>query len=407
MNIRSINAGFNIKHDKNDKIVHEASNLILKLKKAFKKSHPKVRTTRFCSQPLINVKNLKPREVNKLTISMDRLCQKENINWFCFPLGEVKDEKDYQFIKTLPAIMSNSKISFSNVIVSHANKLNFSAINECAKQVKKISRTDMSGFDNFRFCISSNVKPNGAFFPYSWHKGEDGFSLGLETIDLILRNISRNKDLSETRRRIINSLSGEFVSIDRIAREIERETGYKYYGLDLSLAPYPTEDHSIGKAIQRLGLDRFGANGTLFLTAYLTNVLKHLEEKLSVRTIGFTGVMYPVLEDRFLTSSNDMNILNMESLLLYSSVCGCGPDMIPLPGDISEKEISSIILDMSSLALMLNKPLIARLVPIPNKKSGELTNFDYHFFHNTKIMNARKMSLKRNILENNSKFEFL
>jgi uncharacterized protein (UPF0210 family) len=117
--------------------------------------------------------------------------------------------------------------------------------------------------------------------------------------------------------------------------------------------------------------------------------------------------MYPVLEDRFLTSSNDLNILNMESLLLYSSVCGCGPDMIPLPGDISEKEIFSIILDMSSLALMLNKPLIARLVPIPNKKSGELTNFDYHFFHNTKIMNARKMSIKRNILENNHEFEFL
>ena len=407
MNIRSINAGFNIKKDKNDKIIHEASNLILSLKRAFNEKHPKVRTTRFCSQPLIDVIDLNPKEVKKLTINIDGLCKKENINWFCFPIGQVKNDRDYQFIKTLPAIMSNSKISFSNVIVSHANKLNFSAINECARQVKKISRTDMSGFDNFRFCVSANVKPNGAFFPYSWHKGEDGFSLGLETIDLILRTISRNKDLSDTRRRIINALSGEFVSIDRIAKKIERETGYKYYGLDLSLAPYPTDNHSIGKVIQKLGLDRFGANGTLFLTAYLTNLLKHLEKKLSVRTIGFTGVMYPVLEDRFLTASNDMNILNMESLLLYSSVCGCGPDMIPLPGDVSEKEISSIILDMSSLALMLDKPLIARLVPIPNKKSGELTNFDYHFFHNTKIMNSRKMSLQKNIFKNNSEFEFL
>ena len=407
MNIRSINACFNIKNDKNDKIIHEASNLILSLKKAFKEKHPKVRTTRFCSQPLIDVKDLNPKEVKKLTMNIDELCKKENINWFCFPIGQVKNDRDYQFIKTLPAIMSNSKISFSNVIVSHANKLNFSAINECARQVKKISRTDMSGFDNFRFCVSANVKPNGAFFPYSWHKGEDGFSLGLETIDLILRTISSNKDLSDTRRRIINALSREFVSIDRIAKKIERETGYKYHGLDLSLAPYPTDNHSIGKVIQKLGLDRFGANGTLFLTAYLTNLLKHLEKKLSVRTIGFTGDMYPVLEDRFLTASNDMNILNMESLLLYSSVCGCGPDMIPLPGDVSEKEISSIILDMSSLALMLDKPLIARLVPIPNKKSGELTNFDYHFFHNTKIMNSRKMSLQKNILKNNSEFEFL
>jgi uncharacterized protein (UPF0210 family) len=117
--------------------------------------------------------------------------------------------------------------------------------------------------------------------------------------------------------------------------------------------------------------------------------------------------MYPVLEDRYLTESNDRGLLSMESMLLYSTVCGCGPDMIPLPGDVSEKEIASVILDMSTLALILDKPLIARLVPIPGKKAGEKTDFHYPFFKNTRIMGANGLSLTGKILRRNQDFEFL
>ncbi|MBS7623061.1 DUF711 family protein, partial [Candidatus Bathyarchaeota archaeon] len=99
-------------------------------------------------------------------------------------------------------------------------------------------------------------------------------------------------------------------------------------------------------------------------------------------------------------------LLSMESMLLYSTVCGCGPDMIPLPGDVSEKEIASIMLDMCSLALILDKPLIARLVPIPNRKGGQKTQFDYHFFQNSRIMKVRDLSLTGRTLLENINFEF-
>jgi len=96
----------------------------------------------------------------------------------------------------------------------------------------------------------------------------------------------------------------------------------------------------------------------------------------------------------------------MESLLLYSSVCGCGPDMIPLPQDISEEEITSIILDTTALAFMLNKPLITRLVPIPGKTSEDKTEFDYHFFYNTKLMGKKGLTAKK-LLKNNESFGFM
>lgn len=405
MNLRSINVGFNVEREHNETTIKKASKLISNVKRAFKVKYPYVRTTRFCSQPLIDVSGLQRSRVSSLIKEIDCLCRKERIDWFCAPVGECQNNREHQFIRTLPEIMRSSDISFSNVIVTHGKRISFEAVNECARMVKRISKIKENGFDNFRFCVSANVKPNGAFFPYSWHRGEDGFSLGLETIDIILKNVNR-KNLKESRKGITKILSREFKTIDKIARKVESETGFRYYGLDLSLAPYPTDSQSIGHAIQRLGVDRFGANGTLFLTAYLTNLLKNLGKSLSIRTVGFTGVMYPVLEDRFLAESNDKGLLSMESLLLYSSVCGCGPDMIPLPGDVSEREIASVILDMSSLALMLDKPLISRLVPIPKKKGHENTDFNYHFFHNTRVMSAKNLALNNSVLQNVSRFEF-
>jgi hypothetical protein len=39
-------------------------------------------------------------------------------------------------------------------------------------------------------------------------------------------------------------------------------------------------------------------------------------------------------------------------------------------------KIEAILLDVASLAIKLDKPLSARLFPIPGKKAGEMTEFD-------------------------------
>ncbi|MBS7650835.1 MAG: DUF711 family protein [Candidatus Bathyarchaeia archaeon] len=406
MNLRSITVGSNIRNESNAETIRKAAGIVATVRSRLTDRYPKVRTTRLCTQPLTEIDGLNPGEVGRLVKEVDRLCRGGGVDWFCIPIGECYDTTHLRFVKTLPTIMRCSEIAFSNVIATQGGRINFEVILECARQVLKISKLRSDGFDNFRFCVSANVKPNGAFFPYSWHRGEDGFSIGLEAIDLIIDNVRVGGDLVEIRDRIRRALSAELEKIDSIAREVESEIGVKYYGVDLSLAPYPTESQSIGRAIEYLGAETFGVNGTLFLTSYLTNILKCLERDLPIRTVGFTGVMYPVLEDRYLAHSNDEGFLSVDSLLLYSSVCGCGPDMIPLPGDISEREVASIMLDMSALALILDKPLVARLVPIPRKREGQRTKFNYHFFHNTRIMAARNRSLTRKMLKATSSFEF-
>ena len=71
---------------------------------------------------------------------------------------------------------------------------------------------------------------------------------------------------------------------------------------------------------------------------------------------------------------------------MYSAVCGTGLDTVPLPGDVTAGQLAPLLLDLCSMALRLDKPLTARLMPIPGKKAGDSTDFDFEFFANSKVM---------------------
>ena len=101
---------------------------------------------------------------------------------------------------------------------------------------------------------------------------------------------------------------------------------------------------------------------------------------------GFSGFMQPVLEDSILAKRAAEGTLTIKDALLYSAVCGTGLDTVPLPGDTTSEQLIPLLLDLSALALRLDKPLTARLMPIPGKKAGDETNFDFEFFAQSKVM---------------------
>ena len=123
--------------------------------------------------------------------------------------------------------------------------------------------------------------------------------------------------------------------------------------------------------------------GTLAIAKMITETLR----QLNVKKCGYSGLMLPVLEDYGLAKRNIERTYNITDLLLYSAVCGTGLDTIPLPGDVSEKKLYALLLDIASLSIKLNKPLSARLMPIPDKKVGEMTEYKFDYFVNSKIMN--------------------
>jgi uncharacterized protein (UPF0210 family) len=48
--------------------------------------------------------------------------------------------------------------------------------------------------------------------------------------------------------------------------------------------------------------------------------------------------------------------------------------------------LAAILLDVAALAQRLSKPLTARLMPVPGKRAGELTTFDFPYFANSRIL---------------------
>jgi uncharacterized protein (UPF0210 family) len=96
--------------------------------------------------------------------------------------------------------------------------------------------------------------------------------------------------------------------------------------------------------------------------------------------------MLPVLEDAGLAERNNQGLLRLSNLLAYSAVCGTGLDTIPLPGETSEEQLTALLLDVATLGWKLGKPLSARLFPIPGKQAGDLTEFDFSYFVNTRVM---------------------
>jgi len=103
--------------------------------------------------------------------------------------------------------------------------------------------------------------------------------------------------------------------------------------------------------------------------------------------------MFPVLEDRVLAARADEGMYSLDSLLLYSAVCGAGLDTVPLPGDVDVDEMAGILLDVATLAVALNKPLSARLMPVPELSAGQRTAFDFDYFVNARAFQVKSSGI--------------
>ena len=233
-----------------------------------------------------------------------------------------------------------------------------------------------------RFALTANVLPNGPFFPSAYQDGPTGFSLALEAADLAVDAFAVAQTLDEATEGLRKRLEDRGGAVAAIAAGLAAREGIVFNGMDISLAPFPEEARSIGHALERLGAGRFGASGTLFAAALVTRVLSEVD----LLKCGFSGLMIPLLEDATMASRHAEGAYTLDSLLLYSAVCGAGLDTIPVPGDITADQAASIYLDTSALSMALNKPLTVRLMPLAGRKAGDSVSFAFPYFAPTRVM---------------------
>ena len=242
---------------------------------------------------------------------------------------------------------------------------------------------DEEGTRPRRFTLSANVPPNGPFFPSAYHSGRGpGFALAIAGADLAVEAFSEAGTLDAAAEGLKTRLLEHGRVLEGTARRLEKEWPVRFDGMDISLAPFPEEAHSIGNAMERLGVGRFGSHGTLFASAFITGIL----DEVSIPKCGFSGLMIPLLEDSVMADRHAEGIYGLDSLLLYSSVCGAGLDTIPVPGDATPDQIASVYLDVCTLSVALRKPLTARLMPLAGKKAGDEVRFAFPYFAPTKVV---------------------
>lgn len=300
-------------------------------------------------------------------------------------------------IRTLPDVIRETERVFTAVLVASANTgLNLAAIRATAAAIHEIAHTTERGLGNLRLAMLANVQPGSPFFPAAFHVGSGvAFGLATEAADLAVEAFGRARTLDEARRNLVASIEDHAGRLGAVCDRLVDEHQIHFNGIDFSPAPFPSQGRSIAEALEHLGLDAFGGNGTLFASAFLTDCLR----RATFPRAGFSGLMLPVLEDATLGQRAAEGQYTVLDLLLYSAVCGTGLDTVPLPGEATPEEIAALLLDVATLAVKLNKPLTARLMPIPGKSAGEMTDFDFEYF-----VNARILPLKRSGAE--SLFQF-
>jgi uncharacterized protein len=99
-------------------------------------------------------------------------------------------------------------------------------------------------------------------------------------------------------------------------------------------------------------------------------------KSVDVRTCGYSGLMLPVLEDPVLARRAGEGRFGIRDLLLYSSVCGTGLDVVPIPFDAPTATIANLLRDVAAMSVKLAKPLSARLFMVPGKRAGDTVSFD-------------------------------
>jgi uncharacterized protein (UPF0210 family) len=249
-----------------------------------------------------------------------------------------------------------------------------------AAAMRAIADTSVDGLGNFRFAAAARVPALTPFFPVAWHYGAPAISAGLESAHLVHDAVREARHADEAGRRLIAHLGPALMGVERVLDGIAHDERVHYAGIDTS--PAPLGSVSIGAAIETLSGSAFGDPGTLDACATLTGAIK----ALPVRACGYCGLMLPVLEDDVLAARAAEGRFGVRELLLYSSVCGTGLDVVPIPGDTPEPSIARLLLDVAALSTRLDKPLSARLLLAPGAAPGELTTFDDPYLVNSRVL---------------------
>ncbi|MHB8485259.1 MAG: DUF711 family protein [Candidatus Acidiferrales bacterium] len=386
--VRAITAFIALDRARYQTQIAETLAALKKIKAAYEKAGFEVQTLRITTQPFPEyTRNLSDEQALAFFKQYDALAEKDGFDAAIGPATgrrDVHTDDDSHEALLLAKIIASTKILEGSVVIADDNGIHWDAIPRAAAVIHYLAENSPNGLGNFRFAAIAMVPPNTPFYPASYQvNGNHTFAVGLQSANVVATALASTTDPQKAQKAIEDSLGKWAQKIEAVSKRAAQETGWKYTGIDLS--PAPLKDISIGGAIENFTHQPLGSNGTLTAVAIITRALKNIR----VTRTGYSGLMLPVLEDSVIARRWSEGRLSLNSLLLDSSVCATGLDVIPMPGDTTEAQIEPILADVASLAYKWHKPLAARLLPVKGKRAGEQTEFQDPFLVNAMIQPVR------------------
>ncbi|WEU40090.1 MAG: PFL family protein [Candidatus Odinarchaeum yellowstonii] len=291
---------------------------------------------------------------------------------------------DEALIESLPVVLSTTKRVFSFInVASTESGINMDMIKRMGGIIKDIAYNtrDANSVGCAKLMVMANAAEGTPFLPGAFHSiGDSDVSLtvgisGPGVIHAVLKNLKEDAPLGD----VVEAIKSTSFKVTRagelIGRRIAEEMKVDFGGVDLSLAPSPEGGNSVGGVVESIGLERFGAPGSVLAIAIIADALKKGGSMASKYVGGQSGVFIPVLEDDIIAKAAGEGALTIDHLKAMSGVCSTGLDMIPIPWDTSPETIAALIGDIIALGVINRKTVGARLIPVYGKKPGEWVDY--------------------------------
>jgi len=375
--IRAITLFADVEPPLNETHIKQLGQFAQQARQAYENAGFTVQTVRLATQTFAT---LQPSDHPlEFTLALEQLCRQHGFEYIS--LGPAHP----RLWDSLPRLLAATETIFGTLHITNpaTSTIDGPAITAATRIIRQAAAATPDGFVNLRFAALANVRPGTPFFPAAYHAGgPPSFAIATEAADLALAVCEGAADAETAQLRLITTIEKHAKRLAQCAERLTRKLPLHFGGIDFSLAPFPAPQISIGAALERLSGHPLGAPGCLAAAAVLTDAI----DRAQFPRCGFSGLMLPVLEDTVLANRAAEGRYRISELLQWSAVCGTGLDTVPLPGDADAEALAALLFDVAALAIRLEKPLSARLMPIPGKSAGDPVHFDFSYFADSCVL---------------------
>lgn len=370
-----------------DKITHTAGQLVTTCNRIERRYGIEVANKRISVSPIgVVAAPFSAEQMVEIALILDKAANELGIDFiggFSALVEKGMSRGDKALIDAIPQALTESQRVCSSVNVASTRAgLNMDAIIRMGQVIKQAAEltADADGLAAAKLVVFANIPQDVPFMAGAYlgiGEADAVVSVGVSGPGVVKAALERamaedaHMDLSRAADVIKQTAARLTRAGELVGREVANSLQLPFGIVDLSLAPTPNRNDSVGEIFQAIGLPAIGAPGSTAFLAMLNDAVKKGGAFASSHVGGLSGAFIPVCEDLTIAESAANGTLSLEKLEAMTAVCSVGLDMVALPGDTSAEMLSAIIADEMAIGVINKKTTAARLIPAPGKQAGD------------------------------------